>query len=163
MRRKAVLLVAAVAESLRFLALAFLAFDVGALLDPSASSLLRYAAAPQLLFAAGFFFMWLDHPRYSEFRPLLLIGKAACLVCFLPLASTLARDPRAAQAVLGVRGLGLALAFFIAAADIFGLTVLALVGRPSPLPAEPGAIEASAPAAVQEPGQGPGDIEKVEG
>ena len=55
MRRKAVHLMAAIVESLRFLALAFLAFDLG-LLNPSVSSLIRYAAAPQLLFAAGFFF-----------------------------------------------------------------------------------------------------------
>ena len=45
---------AAIAESLRFLAIVFLAFDIGGLLGPSVTGIVRYAAAPQLLFAAGF-------------------------------------------------------------------------------------------------------------
>ncbi len=154
MGRKAVHLVAAIAESLRFVALVFLAFGVGALLDPTVASLLRYAAASQLLFAAGFFFMWLDPDRYSSYRPLLAIGKIALVVCFLPLAAALLRDPSAAGPVLGVRFLGAYLAFAIAAADIFGLCVLALAGPAS------GKKGPSAAAGI---GQSPEDIERVEG
>jgi hypothetical protein len=156
MRRKAVHLLAAIAESLRFLAVAFLAFDVGALLSPSVSGLLRYAAAPQLLFAAGFFFLWLDSQRYGAYRPLLLIGKAACLVCFLPLAFALMRDPGAAALAFGIPAMGLSLAFLIVAVDIATLTVLALVK-----PAAPEERPDAAPR--QSPGQGPDQIERVEG
>ena len=126
MRRAPVHLVAAIAESLRFLAVAFLAFSVGAASDSSVSGMLRYAAAPQLLFAAGFFFMWLDRPRYGEYRPLLFVGKAACAVCLVPLAAALSRDPTAASTSFGLPRAGLALAFFVAAVDIFSLTVLAV-------------------------------------
>ena len=130
MRHKAVHLLAAIAESLRFLAIVFLAFDVGGLLSTSVASLLRYAAAPQLLFAAGFFFLWLDPTRYGAYRPLLLIGKAACLVCFFPLATALVREPRALATAFGLPYMGIALAFFIAAVDIGSLSALILVARP---------------------------------
>jgi hypothetical protein len=155
MRRKAVHLIAAIAEGLRFVAVVFLAFSVGALLDSSVSNLLRYAAASQILFAAGFFFMWLDPERYSSYRPLLLVGKVAGAVCFLPLAAALVRDPNATGSTFGIPALGISLAFFIAAVDIADLCVLALAGR-SPVrkqgPSGPGNI-----------GQSPEDIEKVEG
>ena len=149
MRGKAVHIVAAIAESLRFLAVVFLAFSVGALLDPSASNLLRYAAAPQLLFAAGFFFMWLDPERYSPFRPLLALGKIAGAVCFLPLALALAGDEAARGRTLGVPRLGLGLAFFLAAVDVMSICVLLLGGDAKP--------ESPAPATPAE------DIERVEG
>jgi hypothetical protein len=156
MRRKAVHIVAAIAEGLRFLAVVFLAFSVGALLDPSVSSLLRYAAVPQLLFAAGFFFMWLDPARYSSYRPLLAVGKAALVVCFLPLAGALVRDPKAMGASLGVPFLGLILAFFLVAVDISSLCVLAFGSAP-PVDGGPSRPD-HGPA-----GQGPSDIERVEG
>lgn len=158
MRRKAVHLIAAIAESLRFFALAFLAFSVGALLDPGAASLLRYAAVPQLLFAAGFFFMWLDPERYSSYRPLLAIGKAALVVCFLPMAAALLRDANATGTTFGLPFLGIILAFFIAAVDIACLCVLAL--------AAPRSISPSArkgPTNRADVGQSPEDIEQVEG
>jgi hypothetical protein len=143
---------AAIAESLRFFAIAFLAVDVAGPLAPAFSGILRYAAAPQLLFAAGFFFLWLDPGRYSAYRPLLLIGKAASAVCFVPLAASLLRDPR---------GLALGLAFLVAAADIVSLCVLALarggMEGPSAVPAGQGPSEPS------RPGQGPEEIERVEG
>jgi hypothetical protein len=154
MRRKAVHLIAAIAELFRFLAVVFIAFNVGALFDASVSSLLRYAAAPQLLFAAGFFFLWLDPPRYGSYRPLLLIGKAACAVCFLPLAAALARDPNTAKATFGIPYLGLALAFFIAAVDIASLSLLVLVRS---------AEEALRPVQPVQPSPGPDEIEQVEG
>lgn len=154
MRRKAVHLIAAIGESLRFAAVAFLAFSVGALADSSVSNLLRYAAAPQLLFAAGFFFMWLDPDRYFSYKPLLLVGKLAGAVCFLPLAGTILRDPSARGSTFGLPGLGVVLAFLIALADIASLCVLAL--------------SAGAPAGNAKPtppgvDQGPDDIERVEG
>jgi hypothetical protein len=120
MRRKAVHLFAAIAESLRFIAVAFLAFSVGALSGSSVSSLLRYAAAPQLLFAAGFFFMWLDAGRYASYRPLLLVGKIASVACFIPLAAALVRDPGAAM-----------IGFGMAAVDIMSLSILTLVKQGS--------------------------------
>jgi hypothetical protein len=142
---------AAIAESLRFFAVMFLAFNVGALLSSGASSLLRYAAAPQLLFAAGFFFLWLDPERYGQYRPLLGIGKAASIVCFVPFAADLVRDSRAATA-FGVPYLGLAFACFILVVDIASISIL-LLTKPGIAP----------PAKPSNPGQGPDDIEKVEG
>jgi hypothetical protein len=151
MRRKAVHLIAAIAESVRFLAVLFLAFDLGALFDSSVSSLVRYAAAPQLLFAAGFFFLWLDPPRYSPYRPLLIIGKLASVVCLVGLAADLLRDPTAIPAALG-------LAFIVGAVDILSLSVL-ILAKPE------GAALQRPPAADQgpsAPGQGPDEIEQVE-
>ena len=159
MRGKAVHIIAAIAESLRFLAVAFLAFSVGALLSPSVSSLLRYAAAPQLLFAAGFFFMWLDPARYSSYRPLLAIGKAASAVCFLPLAGALIRDPAAMGSTFGIAYLGVILAFFLVVVDLSSLCILMLGSPPKAgapgLPDAPGRPEPGV-------GQSPGDIERVE-
>jgi len=120
---------AAIAESFRFLAIVFLAFDLDVLFGPSASGLLRYAAAPQLLFAAGFFFLWLDPGRYDAYRPLLIVGKLASIACFLPLALALARDPKASAVSLGVPGLGGILASLIVIVDIASLSVLVLVKR----------------------------------
>jgi hypothetical protein len=158
MRRKAVHLLAAIAESLRFFAVVFLAFSVGALLDPGAASLLRYAAVPQLLFAAGFFFMWLDPERYSSYRPLLAIGKAALVVSFLPMAAALMRDAGATGATFGLPFLGIILAFFIALVDLACLCVLALA---SPREAPPSAR--NEPIRRADVGQSPEDIEQVEG
>lgn len=158
MRRKAVHLFAAIAESLRFFAIAFLAFSVGALFDPSVSSLLRYAAAPQILFAVGFFFLWLDRGRYASYRPLLAIGKLASAACYVPLASALVRDPWASAASFGIRGFGLSLALLIAAVDIASLSVLFLSREES----RPDGLAGAEPSGPKIPGQGPGDIERVE-
>jgi hypothetical protein len=155
MRGKGVHIFAAIAESLRFVAVVFLAFSLGALLDPSVSSLLRYAAAPQLLFAAGFFFMWLDPARYSSFRPLLAIGKAASAACFLPLAAALVGDPAAMGPTFGISYLGVSLAFFLAVVDVTSLCILALGG-----PAKAG--EGLPPPATPPVGQSPEDIERIE-
>ncbi len=151
MRRKAVHLMAAIAESIRFLAIVFLAFDLGALQSASVSGLLRYAAAPQLLFAAGFFFLWLDPERYGSYRPLLTIGKLASLVCCFPLAVALVREPKAAGISLGIPLLGLFLTSYLVLDDIASLAVLFLARQ---LPAARGSSS---------PGQGPEDIERVEG
>jgi hypothetical protein len=161
MRRKAVHLIAAIAESLRFLSVVFLAFDVGALLNPSVSSLLRYAAAPQLLFAAGFFFLWLDQRRYAAYRPLLLIGKAASLLSFLPLAPALMRDPQASASSFGLPYMGLVFALFMLLVDLGNLAVLVLLRQAADPPAQAlGQGPGQGPS--QGPGQGPDDIEQVE-
>jgi hypothetical protein len=159
MRGKAVHFFAAIAESLRFLAVVFLAFSVGALLDPSVSNLLRYAAAPQLLFAAGFFFMWLDPARYSSYRPLLAIGKIAGAICFLPMAAALAGDPATRSSTLGVPFLGGKLALFLVAVDVTSLCILVLGGPAAARGGQPAASDRAAPAV----GQSPEDIERVEG
>jgi hypothetical protein len=159
MRRKPVHLIAAIVESFRFFAIAFLAYSIGATGSASVSGLLRYAAAPQILFAAGFFFLWLDPTRYRAYRPLLLLGKAACLVCFLPMGVAVAADPASRGLSLGVPALGFGLAFLIAIVDILSLSVLILVRNES-APTGPAApSEAEAPKSV---GQSPDEIERVE-
>jgi hypothetical protein len=156
MQRKPLFLAAAVAETLRFLGFVFLAFDLGALLKPSVSSLVRYGAAPQLLFAAGFFFLWLDPLRYAPYRPLLLVGKAANLLCLLPLAATLLGDPGPAS--LGLPFLGRAMGLLIALVDAGSLLVLILVRAVPPSVGSP----LQGPSGSSSPGQGPEDIERVE-
>jgi hypothetical protein len=156
MRRKPVFLVAAIAETIRFLALAFLAYTIGALATSSVSGVLRYAAAPQILFAAGFFFLWLDRERYGSYRPLLLLGKAACLVCLFPMARAVAGDPQAIGIAFGRPAFGLSLTLLVAAEDILALALLLFAKSE-------GAGKAVEPAAKpSEAGQGPDDIERVE-
>ncbi|TFG85035.1 MAG: hypothetical protein E4H20_01480 [Spirochaetales bacterium] len=49
----------------------------GALLAVAAQpQLLRLVAAPNLLFAAAFFFLGMNPDRYSVYRPLIIVGKA---------------------------------------------------------------------------------------
>ncbi|HRZ65222.1 MAG TPA: hypothetical protein P5133_09860, partial [Spirochaetia bacterium] len=160
MKRKFLYLVAAIAELARFLALLLLSADFGAIGEGGGfPRLFRYAAAPQLLFAAAFFFLWLDEARYGPYRPLAAIGKLALLAAALPLGLEVAysfvepgsglRDPGFASLALG----------FSLAVDLFGLG-LAAPRRPeswpaaaaeAPLPAAPpaGAAE-SVPAAMPE-------------
>jgi hypothetical protein len=159
MRRKPVHLIAAIAESFRFFAIAFLAYSIGALGSASVSGILRYSAAPQILFAVGFFFLWLDPARYIAYRPLLLLGKAACLICFLPMGTAVAADPTSRGLSLGVPALGFGLAFLIAIIDILSLSVLILVRdeRATAGPAAPCEAKAPKPA-----GQSPDEIERVE-
>jgi len=55
---------------------------LGALLPSGARdalTLARVLAAPNLLFAAAFYFMGRDPDRYASYRPLALVGKAASL------------------------------------------------------------------------------------
>jgi hypothetical protein len=103
--------------------------------------------------------MWLDPERYSAYKPLLTVGKAAAVVCLLPMAAAIARDPGALGSAFGIPRFGLLLAFFIAAVDVASLCILALS------PSHPG--EARPPDGPQKagksaPGQGPEDIEQVE-
>lgn len=102
-----------------------------------------------------FFFLWLDPGRYASFKPLLIIGKLASIACLFPLALSLARDPKAAALAFGVPMLGAILGVFIAAVDIASLSIL-LLGRPS-------VTDDRGPPEPSIPGQGPEDIERVEG
>ena len=154
-------MVAAIAESLRFFAVAFLASSVGALSNTSVSNLLRYAAVPQLLFPAGFFFLWLDPPRYSSYRPLLTVGKTASVVCLIPLAAALVRDPNAMGVNFGIPAIGLGLTFVIAAIDIASLSILLLVGIPAEPSDKGGPGQPPSKSNVSE--EAPGNIEQVEG
>lgn len=143
MKRNFLHLAASGAELLRFAALMSLAAAFGATDEAGGfPRLIRYAASAQLLFAAGFFFLWLDAARYGSYRPLLAVGKAALLASLVPLAfqvgfalaepSAGLRDPRAA--------LGYVIA--LAAIDLGSLALLAFTRPP--------AVEAPAPAARQE-------------
>jgi hypothetical protein len=152
MQRKPLFLVAAVAELARFLALAFLAEALGGLRSGTALPLFfRYLAAPQLLFAAAFFFLWFDPSRYAAYRPLALLGKGLSVLASLPLLVGLLRltsgatlvGPEAAPASLVAVGV-----------DLFGLLVLATAGRGGR-----GVVEAP----PDEGPKGPESIEKVEG
>jgi len=152
MKRRPILLAAAIAELLRFFALMTLAQGLGLFRAANgAERLFRYGAAPQLLFAAGFFFLWLDHVRYNAYRPLLIVGKIAGLVVLVPVALLLGDYLKAAQAMLPHPGTVAALVGVIALVDVLSLTLLALSGE-----RDDGPLEAP-------PGQGPEDIEKVGG
>ena len=89
MRRSIITLLGAGGELVRFFGLTALARAfLGRAAGKSTLALLQFVAAPQLLFAGGFFFLWLDPRRYGAFRPLLAGGKALCV---LTLATLLAR------------------------------------------------------------------------
>jgi hypothetical protein len=130
MKRKALFLVAAIAEFARFIALMLLASSLGAIGgEGGAPRLLRYASAPQLLFAAGFFFLWLDYARYGSYRPLLGIGKLVALAALLPLAIEAYFAMVEPMASLGEPRSALLLTLFIAAVDIGSLAALGLGGE----------------------------------
>ncbi len=42
----------------------------------AAAQILRLLAAPNIIFAAAFFFLAIDRGRYSAYQPLLILGKA---------------------------------------------------------------------------------------
>jgi hypothetical protein len=175
MQRKPLFLAAAVAELTRFVALAFLAGALGAFRKGEGlSPLYRYLAVPQLLFAAAFFFLWLDRERYEAYRPLTLVGKGVSILAFIPLGlfffSYGADSPQAG----GLQGPIAAL--FSLCVDFFGLLVLIAAGRGASGAKELTEGGGTAPAAPKvgdgkEPGaqadarigpSGPEDIENVE-
>jgi hypothetical protein len=127
MKRKAVNLVASFAELIRFFILMLLAGGLGALRDDGSSErIFRYAATPQLFFAAGLFFLWIDDERYGVYRTLLAMGKAVGLVAYMPVAllvaSWLTNAPNAPQN----SGRMFLLALFVVLIDLFNLAVLLL-------------------------------------
>jgi len=156
MKRRFPYLAASIAELARFFALMLLAGNIGAAGENEGMSrFFRYAAAPQLLFAAGFFFMWLDAARYGPYRPLLAVGKIVCLLAFVPFVAFVVFS-------LGSPGLGLAdppaaflASLFVALEDAGALAVLGICGRPG------GGQDVVVPGAAPA-GQGIDEIEKVE-
>lgn len=89
MRRSFITLLGAGGELVRYFGLIALARAfLGGAGGKTTLALLQFAASPHLLFAGGFFFLWLDSRRYDAFRPLLAAGKA---LGFLTLGTLLAR------------------------------------------------------------------------
>lgn len=168
MQRNPLFLVASAAETARFIALAFLAGALGGLREGEGlPALFRYAAAPQLLFVAAFFFLWLDRERYGAYRALLLVGKVLSLVAFIPLFISMVQNrgsslmsrtgPTAAMVAVGI--------------DLFSFMVLLLSGTegaPSDSGGSSHALSSPDSPSVEsvQTGlgpRGPEDIEKVEG
>jgi hypothetical protein len=141
MKRKAVFLAASATELVRFALIAFVAFDAGIAAGGTAGDVFRYAASAQLLFAIGFFFMWLDGPRFSGYSPLLVVGKAMNLA--LAAAAVLEGRILGRQTIIDLAAgpLGALPAAAILAADLFGLAVLLATGG-GPRDDEPGRREA---------------------
>jgi hypothetical protein len=48
--------------------------------SPAGYGTVVFVLAPQLLFAAAFFFLWFDYGQYSPYRPLLLAAKCISLL-----------------------------------------------------------------------------------
>ena len=71
-------LAAAAMEGIKYLLVLYIAAMLGNAGSSLASrAFFAYLCLPHLLFGAGFFFLWLDFPRYSAFKILLLTGKCA--------------------------------------------------------------------------------------
>ncbi len=158
MKRKAVNIVATTVEFLRFLALVLLADGLGILKGENGGDrLFRYVAASQLLFPAGFFFLWLDEERYSVYRPLLLVGKAAGLMAFIPFAALVVAYLRMAPLQLQNPALTAGLCAYVLLVELFATAVLVFGrGKGGELPGS-----GSVPGASNGP-KGPDDIERVE-
>lgn len=87
MRRSIITLLGAGGEVVRFFGLVALARAfLGGAGGRTSLALLQFAASPHLLFAGGFFFLWLEPRRYDAFRPLLAAGKALCVLTLGSLA-----------------------------------------------------------------------------
>jgi hypothetical protein len=67
-------------EVLRYFALAWI---LEALLSGYPPPVLRFMAAPNLMFGAAFFFLAMDPVRYGSYRPLMLVGKAVAVFAAL--------------------------------------------------------------------------------
>ena len=119
--------------------------------------LLRYAAAPQLIFAAGFFFLWFDRERYKAYRPLLMLGKIVSLAALLPVAVLVGDYLRAEPGLMSSPGAAMPYLGVLVLVDLGALAILLLSGESA------GTGGPREPACPPEPGQGPADIEKVEG
>jgi hypothetical protein len=65
-------------ELVRYFLLTFMAGPLPASISSSAQ-ILRLLAAPNILFAAAFFFLAVDRERYAVYQPLLIVGKAAAV------------------------------------------------------------------------------------
>ena len=67
-------------EILRYFTLAWI---LELMLASTSPQILRFLAAPNLMFGAAFFFLALDSARYGVYRPLILVGKAAAIFAAL--------------------------------------------------------------------------------
>ncbi len=154
MKRRLIHLVAVIAELLRFSAFVLLAQDLGLFRASGvASRLFRYAAAPQLLFAAGFFFLWLDRERYKAYRPLLILGKIVSLTALFPVAFLAGDFLMADPTLMPSSGSVMFPLVVLILVDLGALAILALTGGGGD----------STRQHVAPPGRGSADIEKVEG
>ncbi len=132
MRKKKRFLAASIVELLRYFIIDALVPAVG--LDASGklgTALLRYAVLPQLLFAAGFFFLWLDGERYARFRTLLLVGKAGLILPGAFLALSIYLGSRSGSGGFMIPQAALGAVSALAFADLYGLACLLLPGNPS--------------------------------
>jgi len=175
MKRQGLHLTASIAELVRFFALMLLSGNIGLVADDGgASRMVRYLAAPQLLFAAGFFFLWLDAGRYGAYRPLLAVGKVVAFAAFIPFIAFIGYS--LAEPALGVRDprASLAESLFIALTDLGSLAILVFCrgARPVVDSSPMGAAGSGGPALPERgtagpesstsAGQGPDDIERIE-
>lgn len=128
MKRKPILLVASIAELARCALLYFAAYDAGIAFGSPRGEIFRYSSSAQLLCALGFFFLWLDLPRYAQFARLLAVAKGmGLLFAAIPFLDVLVFQRRvwylADPQIVGP----LAYAAIVAI-DAFGLAVVALSG-----------------------------------
>lgn len=153
MKRGPLFLAAALVEVLRFFILMTLAAALGLLADrPLIPDFVRYVSVVQLLFAAAYFFLWFDHDRYREYRPLALVGKFVSILAYAPLALSLI-GYAGGEGFVPAGRLSAVASAGIPAVDLAGIFLLVLYRR-TPSRATPQA------AVVAQ--RGPEDIEKVE-
>ncbi len=130
MRKKTRFLAASITETIRYFIVIFLASALG---FPAAgiagNALFRYACLPQLLFAAGFFFLWLDQPRYARFRSLLLAGKAALVIPGAFLALSLFVAARTGRGGFMIPRSALFAGFAVVLLDLFSTACLLVSGN----------------------------------
>jgi hypothetical protein len=125
------------------------------------SSFLRYATGPQLFFVIGFFFLWLDRPRYDAYRSLLFVGKIISFATFFPLFIAMI------SAIGGgnlIERSSFIFAFAVLGADLFGFCIL-LVSKPFSAFAGQSPVTGHNPQCPAGPGpsgEGPDEIEQVE-
>ena len=74
-------------EVLRYFTLAWILEEI---LSGYPPQILRFMAAPNLMFGAAFFFLAMDPARYGSYQPLLLVGKAVTVFAALVAAPLLA-------------------------------------------------------------------------
>lgn len=154
MKRGPLFLAAALVEVLRFFVLMIFAAALGLLTQHQLIPyFLRYLAVGQLLFAAAYFFLWLDGERYAVYRPLALAGKAVSLLAFSPLLIALLGSG-GGEGYLLAGGTARYAAAFLPLADLLGILLLALYRRPGAPAADKPPLELAQ--------RGPEDIERVE-
>jgi hypothetical protein len=89
-----------------------------------------FALAPEAVFAAAFFFLWLDFERFRVFRDLLIAVKAVSLAAAVVISVATFADYRAKgvyEAVWAIMSLRPTL--IVGSADAIAILVLALTGK----------------------------------